>query len=57
LVIEESKKVLEMESGGVLAYLNLGRAYSQKGMHRQAIAELRKARELSDSSPAMTMQL
>lgn len=57
LVIEESKEVLAMEPGFVLAYFNLGRAYSQKGMHRQAIADLKKACELSGESPAMTMQL
>ena len=41
----------------MLAYFNLGRAYSQKKMHRQAVTELRRARELSGESPAMTMQL
>jgi TolB-like protein len=56
-VIEESREVLAMEPGFVLAYFNLGRAYSQTGMHREAIAELKQARELSGESPAMTMQL
>lgn len=57
VVIEQSKVALEMEPSLVLAYFNLGRAYSQSKMHRQAIAELLKARELSGESPAMTMQL
>ena len=57
LVIEESRMVLEMEPNLVLAYFNLGRAYSQKKMHKKAIAELKKAWELSQESPPMTMQL
>ena len=56
-VIEESRKDLDMDPGYVVAYFNLGRAYSQKKMHREAIAEVKKARELSNDSPAMTMQL
>jgi TolB-like protein/Flp pilus assembly protein TadD len=57
LVIEESREALAMDPNFVLAYFNLGRAYSQKGMHREAIADLKVARELSRESPAMTMQL
>lgn len=57
VVIAQSKLALEMEPSLVLAYFNLGRAYSHSKMHRQAIADLRKARALSGESPAMTMQL
>jgi tetratricopeptide (TPR) repeat protein len=57
LVIQESRQTLAMDPGFVLAYFNLGRAYSQKGMHREAIRDLKVARELSGESPAMTMQL
>jgi tetratricopeptide (TPR) repeat protein len=56
-VIEESKKTLELDPTFVLTYFNLGRAYTQMTMHRQAISELTKAHELSGESPAMTMQL
>ena len=56
-VIAESTRTLEMDPGFVLAYFNLGRAYSHQKMHRQAIAELKKAHQLSGGSPAMTMQL
>jgi Flp pilus assembly protein TadD len=41
----------------VLSYFNLGRAHTHKGMHREAISELRRAHQLSGESPAMTMQL
>jgi TolB-like protein/Tfp pilus assembly protein PilF len=56
-VIAESTRTLEMDPGFVLAYFSLGRAYTHKKMHRQAIAELKKAHQLSGESPAMTMQL
>jgi tetratricopeptide (TPR) repeat protein len=56
-VIAESTRTLEMDPGFVLAYFSLGRAYTHKKMHRQAIAELKKAHQLSGGSPAMTMQL
>ncbi|HLX36278.1 MAG TPA: hypothetical protein VKR29_00705, partial [Candidatus Binataceae bacterium] len=56
-VIAESTRTLEMDPGFVVAYFNLGRAYTHKKMHRQAIAELKKAHQLSGGSPAMTMQL
>ena len=54
--IEESKRVLEVDPSFVLAIYNLGRAYSQKGRHREAIAELKRASELSNY-PAIMMQL
>ena len=56
-VIAESTRTLEMDPGFVLAYFSLGRAYTHKKMHRQAIAELKKAHQLSGGSPALTMQL
>ena len=56
-VIAESKRTLEMDPGFVLAYFSLGRACTHKKMHRQAIAELKKAHQLSGEAPAMTMQL
>jgi tetratricopeptide (TPR) repeat protein len=56
-VIEHSRRTIEADPNFVLAYLNLGRAYSQKRMHRQAIAELKKAHELSPDSAAIKMAL
>jgi tetratricopeptide (TPR) repeat protein len=56
-VIVESKRTLELDAGFVISYFNLGRAYSQLGMHREAIGELRRAHQLSAECPAMTMQL
>jgi serine/threonine-protein kinase len=56
-VIEASRRILELDPTFVLVYFNLGRAYTQMKRHREAIAELKKARELSGESPAMTMQL
>ncbi len=43
-VIAESRRTLELDPGFVPAYFNLGRAYTQKGQHREAIAELKRAR-------------
>jgi tetratricopeptide (TPR) repeat protein len=56
-VIDESRKTLELDPTFVLTYFNLGRAFTQIGNHRQAIAVLKKACELSGDSPAMIMQL
>ena len=56
-VVKESRTIIELDPRFVLIYFNLGRAYTQMGLHREAIAELKKARELSGESPAMTMQL
>src|SRR5262249_43856876 len=55
--IEESSRTLELDRNFVLPYFNLGRAFTQKKMHRRAIAELKKAYELSGESPSMAMQL
>jgi tetratricopeptide (TPR) repeat protein len=46
-VIKQEEKTLEMDPGFWLSHINLGRSYTQKGMHAAAIAELRKASELS----------
>jgi TolB-like protein/Tfp pilus assembly protein PilF len=56
-VVERSRRTLEADPNFVLAYMNLGRAYSQKRMHRNAIAELKKAHELSPDSAAIKMAL
>jgi TolB-like protein/Tfp pilus assembly protein PilF len=56
-VIEESRKALQLDSHFVLAYFNLGRAHSMMRQHREAIAELKWAFELSGESPAIAMQL
>jgi TolB-like protein len=56
-VIEQSRRIIELDPTFVLVYFNLGRAYTQMKRHREAIAELKRARELSGESPAMTMQL
>src|SRR5207247_1378777 len=46
-VIKQEEKTLEMDPDFWLSHINLGRSYTQKGMHAAAIAELRKASELS----------
>ncbi len=56
-VVAESTRTLELDPAFVVSYFNLGRAHSHMGMHRDAIAELRRAHQLSNESPAMTMQL
>jgi tetratricopeptide (TPR) repeat protein len=45
--IAQYEKVLEMDSGFIRAYVTLGSAYAQKGMHAEAIETTRKAMELS----------
>lgn len=44
-VIQQEANTLEMDPQFWLSYINLGRAFIQKGMHDRALAELRKARE------------
>jgi len=46
-VIEQEANALGMDSNFWLSHINLGRSYTQKGMHAEAINELLKARELS----------
>jgi tetratricopeptide (TPR) repeat protein len=55
--IEQSRQILDLDPGFVLAYFNLGRSLTQKGQYRDAIAGLKKAYELSEGSAAMTMAL
>ena len=52
-----SRRTLEVEPGFLLSYLNLGRAYVQKKMYRQAIADLTEARKLHPDSTAILMTL
>jgi eukaryotic-like serine/threonine-protein kinase len=46
-VMKQEGRTLEMDSNFWLSHINLGKSYTQKGMHAEAINELRKARELS----------
>jgi eukaryotic-like serine/threonine-protein kinase len=46
-VIKQEATTLEMDPNFWLSHINLGRCYTQKRMHPEAIAELRKAKELS----------
>jgi serine/threonine protein kinase/tetratricopeptide (TPR) repeat protein len=46
--IEQAQKVLTMDSTYVPAHVLLGRAYAQKGSYDEAMAEFRKALELSE---------
>jgi eukaryotic-like serine/threonine-protein kinase len=46
-VLEQEAKTLEMEPNFWLSHINLGRAYTQKGLQAEALARLQKARELS----------
>ncbi|MGH7865450.1 MAG: tetratricopeptide repeat protein [Candidatus Binataceae bacterium] len=55
--IDESQRALELDSNFILAYFNVGRACVQKRAYAKAIAELKKARDLSGESSAMTMAL
>ncbi|HEX6183607.1 MAG TPA: BTAD domain-containing putative transcriptional regulator [Pyrinomonadaceae bacterium] len=45
--LRQEAGTLEMDSNFWLSHINLGRSYTQKGMHAEAVKELRKARELS----------
>ena len=46
--IEQAQKVLTMDSNFVPAHELLGRAYAQKDLYREAVAEFRKALDLSE---------
>ncbi len=46
-VVKQEARTLEMDSSFWLSHINMGRAYTQKGMHAEAINKLQKARELS----------
>ena len=49
--IEVCRKMMLIEPKYFPAHLDLGRAYGQKKMYAEAIAELTKARELSNGEP------
>ena len=49
--IEVCRKMMLIEPKYFPAHLDLGRAYGQKNMYAEAIAELTKARELSNDEP------
>jgi tetratricopeptide (TPR) repeat protein len=46
-VLAQETRTLEMDSNFWLSHINLGRAYTQKGLHAEAINELRKASQIS----------
>ena len=46
-VMKQEAGTLEMDPTFWLSHINLGRSYTQEGMHSDAINELQKARELS----------
>jgi TolB-like protein/Tfp pilus assembly protein PilF len=46
-VIKQEARTLEMDSNFWLSHINLGRCFTKKGMHAEAIGELQRARELS----------
>jgi TolB-like protein/Flp pilus assembly protein TadD len=51
LIIESSRKKLELDPNNFRPYMQLGWAYAQKGMYREAIAAYQKARGFSDEVP------
>ncbi len=54
-VIEQCGRTLEFDPNFFLAHFHLGRAYLEKGMYSEAIAEFERAKTLSGGSPAMVM--
>ena len=55
--IDQLRKTINLNPDFGLAYFYMGRALLQKGMHREAIAELQKARELSGEDPETIAEL
>ena len=55
--IEQSRRVLEMDSSFAPAYVLIGDAYIQKGMHKEAINELNKARTVSGDEKGVLAEL
>ena len=54
-VIRQEERTLEMDANFWLSHINLGRTYTQKGMHAQAVAALGRACELSpDNTEALS---
>jgi tetratricopeptide (TPR) repeat protein len=48
--IDQQRKTIDMESQSVWPHFELGRAYEQEGMYKEAIIEFKKAEELSPTS-------
>ncbi|HET8674206.1 MAG TPA: tetratricopeptide repeat protein, partial [Blastocatellia bacterium] len=46
-VMNQEARTLEMDSTFWLSHINMGRSYTQLGMHAEAISELERAREVS----------
>lgn len=55
--IEQMKNTLEMDPSYELSHLVAGQAYAQKGLFDLAVAELRKAVDLSHGTPMMVSAL
>jgi tetratricopeptide (TPR) repeat protein len=55
--ISQLLKAIEMDASRYRAHDDLGRAYEQKGMHAQALAEFKQAVSTSDQSSAMLASL
>jgi len=55
--IDECRKVLEMDPNYAVGHWVLGRAYEQKRMFPESIAEFQKAVEMSGGSPSMISAL
>lgn len=55
--LELSRQTLEMDSDFSFAHYHIARAYGQKRMHREAIAELNKLVEFSGRSPVVITEL
>jgi TolB-like protein/lipopolysaccharide biosynthesis regulator YciM len=50
-VIEQSRKVLEMDPNYIWIHLTIGIAYRREGMYEQSIAEFQKMKDLMKASP------
>ncbi len=57
LAIQQSQKILSIDSGSFAAHRYAGLAYGQQGKMREAIESLTKARELSGNQPVVTAAL
>lgn len=55
--IIELQKTIAMDPGFGIAYYNLGRAFGQKKMYKEAIAALTKAKDLSNETPYVIAEL
>lgn len=55
--IDQSEAAMKRDPGFFLAYYFRGRAYEQKGMLREAVADFEKGSALSNGSPIMMMAL